>query len=200
MERCGWLRGIIGKVGEPMSSLGERAGRAMVSSSSSIRDCLLSIPVPYQSPSTHIALVPTPNPHLTQSTHHDSIASPTPSNLLLAAIPIPSSTPLNLLLSPSNSLITSSCSWIPISTPGSSRAARRAFCILVVMDEAAVARSLGERGVVGEGVRASGRRRRVRRVWRGGRMSKRGGGGLVGWGMVMGICKGGLEGRWRLEW
>lgn len=54
------------------------------------------------------------------------------------------------------------------------------------MDDAAVARSLGERGAVavvsGEGVvpsRECGRRRRERRAWRGGRMSKRWGGGRV---------------------
>lgn len=52
------------------------------------------------------------------------------------------------------------------------------------MAEAAVARSLGESGVVvsGVGVRPSvegGRRRRERREWRGGRMSKSWGGGSV---------------------
>lgn len=50
------------------------------------------------------------------------------------------------------------------------------------MDDAAVARSLGDRGAVvsGEGVvpsREGGRSRRERRVWRGGRMSKSWGGG-----------------------
>lgn len=63
-------------------------------------------------------------------------------------------------------------------------------------DEAAVARSLGDMGVVvsGEGVRGStrgeeGRRRRVRREWRGGRRSKSWGGGrgvVVAVGMVCG--------------
>ncbi len=52
------------------------------------------------------------------------------------------------------------------------------------MDEAAVVRSLGDMGVVAsdEGVRPSaegGRRRRERREWRGGRMSKSWGGGRV---------------------
>ena len=52
------------------------------------------------------------------------------------------------------------------------------------MEDAAVARSLGERGVLasGEGVRPSvegGRRRRARREWRGGRMSNSCGGGRV---------------------
>lgn len=52
------------------------------------------------------------------------------------------------------------------------------------MDEAAVARSLGESGLVAsaEGVRPSaggGRRRRESREWRGGRMSNTCGGGSV---------------------
>lgn len=52
------------------------------------------------------------------------------------------------------------------------------------MEEAAVARSLGDRGVVvsGDGVRPSadgGSRRRESREWRGGRMSNSCGGGSV---------------------
>ena len=62
------------------------------------------------------------------------------------------------------------------------------------MEDAAVARSLGDSGVVlsGVGVRPSvegGSRRRERREWRGGRMSKSWGGGSVlgGWGLVDGV-------------
>ena len=64
------------------------------------------------------------------------------------------------------------------------------------MGDAAVARSLGDSGVVlsGVGVRPSveggrRRRRRERREWRGGRMSKSWGGGSVlgGWGSVDGV-------------
>ena len=52
------------------------------------------------------------------------------------------------------------------------------------MDDAAVARSLGDKGAIvsGEGVvpsREGGSRRRERRAWRGGRMSKSCGGGSV---------------------
>lgn len=69
-----------------------------------------------------------------------------PSTALLAASPIPLTTPFNRSTSPLSAAISSSCSSIERSTSGSRCTAARAFWILIFIVEAAVIRSLGESG------------------------------------------------------